>query len=760
MSISPSRLRLYVFVLVALLAIINALALWGQHAAERGAAILQVCTGTAAVVCGLVGARRAKGLSRWWRLIYLAAVLFWLIGQVLWFTASPNADAVAPTPAVVFNSLLPAFALASLVLLVRSSGRIFGPGGLLYHPPVTSLLDGVVAAAAFLILASFGGFGAGSPASLPRSGNPAVEVTFSVSVVVVVGVAVLVAMVYDAARPYRTNYLLLAGGLVLMAVADRVIAYFRSVGTAEGEVYGDIGLILGPVMIGFAMFEYPVRTAEDVGLGRGIDWAHLILPYVGFLGTCLLFAFHVLAGRSLSAIAVCVTVLMVLLVTLRQVIAMGAQRLLTQRLYRAQQGLAHQVHHDLLTELPNRLLFSRRLDEAMQVGGFVLIFVDLDDFKEINDRFGHAAGDELLRAVGERLKRCVSENDTLARIGGDEFAILIHEEPEELETVSDRVRVALRDPFPLHGSSVRVRASLGVVRPDTEDGLQTSDDLLRKADISMYAGKRLGKNTAVIYQPLTGVRADFPTALRAAQGGVPDGFSLVYQPVVRLPEQTLVAVEALARWTAPNGMQIAPETFVVTAEAAGLGANLDAMVLDLACYEVQRAGLDVDIHVNIGAARLGNTGFDERVRRTMKRHRIDPGRLVVEITETVPIVDLSDATAQIELLNELGVRVALDDFGAGYNSLTYLHALPVHIVKLDRSLAVGVDPARDMAMYRSVFGLCAELGFEVIAEGIETTAQLDTIAGAGVRLAQGHLFGRPVRIDEIADARRACQHAM
>lgn len=154
-----------------------------------------------------------------------------------------------------------------------------------------------------------------------------------------------------------------------MAVADRVIAYFRSVGTAEGEVYGDIGLILGPLMIGFAMFEYPARTTEDLGLGRGIDWAHLILPYVGFLGICLLFTFHVLAGRSLSAVAVWVTSFMVLLVTVRQVIAMGAQRLLTQRLYRAQQGLAHQVHHDALTELPNRLLFSRRLDEAMHAGG-------------------------------------------------------------------------------------------------------------------------------------------------------------------------------------------------------------------------------------------------------------------------------------------------------------------------------------------------------------------------------------------------------
>jgi EAL domain-containing protein (putative c-di-GMP-specific phosphodiesterase class I) len=176
-------------------------------------------------------------------------------------------------------------------------------------------------------------------------------------------------------------------------------------------------------------------------------------------------------------------------------------------------------------------------------------------------------------------------------------------------------------------------------------------------------------------------------------------------------------------------------------------------VLEMACAEVEAAGLDLDIHVNIGAARLGNTDFEEQVRCILGRHRMPPGRLVLEITETVPIVDLADAAAQILRLNDLGVKVALDDFGTGFNSLTYLHALPVQIVKLDRSLAVGGDPVRDLALYRSVINLCGELGFQVVAEGIETPAQLDTILTAGCQFAQGHLFGRPSSIRRIVDYR-------
>ena len=279
---------------------------------------------------------------------------------------------------------------------------------------------------------------------------------------------------------------------------------------------------------------------------------------------------------------------------------------------------------------------------------------------------------------------------------------------------------------------------------------QTSDDLLRQADISMYAGKRLGKNTAVVYQPSSGVHADFPTALREADGGVPAGFSLVYQPVVQLPGGNAGGGGGPGQVDrAQRDPHLARDV-----RCGGRSRRARAPCWTRWCWtwhavRSRRPASDVDIHVNIGAARLGNPGFEQRVRQTLARHRIPPNRLVMEITETVPIVDLADAAAQIRRLNALGVKVALDDFGAGYNSLTYLHALPVQIVKLDRSLAVGADPERDLALYRSVIGLCDALGLEVIAEGIESAAQAEMVYSAGCRLAQGHLFGIPVPIAEL-----------
>lgn len=744
MATSRRRTRLaLIAVVVTALAVFNAMALWGIPAAHRGEAILQSITTIGAVAYGVVMARRVSGAERWWRLLYLAGLACWLAGQVLWWS---DTSGVAPLGASILYLIAPLFVVGSVILLVTSAGGVTGPvEGLARAPFVVNVLDGVVAGISFMILAAMGGFFTGSTASLPRSGIPAVEIAFVSAELLIVAAMVVIAMIYDPSRPLRINYLLLASGLVVMASADRIIAYFRSVGIETGELWGGIGLIVGPMWIGFAMLEIPTRDRANL---RG-GWAQLVVPYCGFLGIAVLFAFHVMIGRPLSAFAVSATVVMVFLVAVRQVVAMRAQSLLTERLYRAQRRLAYQVHHDALTGLPNRILFAQRLDEAMRDGRFLLIFIDLDDFKEVNDRFGHAAGDELLCAIGERLKRCVRDTDTLARIGGDEFAILIDGESEQLEVAAERLRVALRDPFALHGSAVRVKASMGLVRPETDGVAQTSDDLLRQADISMYAGKRLGKDTAVVYESSSGATIDFATALRDAEGGAPPGFRLVYQVVVQLPDGIPVAVEALARWTTPTGIEMPPETFVAAAEAAGLAADLDALVLDTACRDVQQAGLDLDIHVNISAGRLGNPAFERQVREALTRYHLPPSRLVVEITETLPIVDLAHAAAQIKRLNALGVKVALDDVGAGFNSLLYLHALPVQIVKLDRGLA-STDQARDLTLYRSVIGLCDELGLTAIVEGIESAAQSDTVYRAGGRLAQGHLFGRPVPISELS----------
>lgn len=745
MAVRRSRRRLFVFLGVGALAMVNALAPWGDRAALTGELVLQVSAGLGAALCGVTEAARVGGSHRWWRLLGACALVSWVLGETLWWSG------VADREPVLVRSVyltIPVLAFAAAVLLVRASGGVTGPRDNRLRPPfVTNLLDGVVAALAFLILTMMGDFGTSSMGVSPGPGVMPLDIVFAGAELVVIGIVVMVAMLYQPGRPLRTNYLFLAVGMLLMATADRLVAYFRSEDLHGLELWAGIGLILGPVLVAFAFAPH-----RDAGVSRRADWPQLLLPYVGFLGVALLFTFHLFIERQLPLSAVCLTVLMVTLVATRQVLATRAERALTQWLYWAQRGLAHQVHHDALTGLPNRILFSQRLDDAMLHGRFVLIFLDLDDFKEVNDRYGHAAGDELLRAVGERLQKCVVEGDTLARIGGDEFAVLIEgPDTRQLEAAAERLQIALREPFPVHGSSLRVKASMGLVRPEPDGPPQTSDDLLRQADISMYAGKRMGKDTAVVYQPSSGEVVDFPSLLRGAAGKPPPGFRLVYQPIVTLPDGRPVAVEALARWTAANGIDISAETFVAVTEAAGLGADFDALVLDMACAEVRTSGLDLDIHVNIGGARLGNPGFEAKVREVSARHRIPRERLVLEITETVPVVDLERAATQIDRFGELGVKVALDDFGSGFSSLTYLHCLPVDIVKLDRSLAAGGRPDRDLTLYRSVIGLCDDLGLAVIAEGIETAEQAEMVRRAGGRLAQGHLFGRPVPIAELAD---------
>ena len=752
------------FAVVSLLVVVNNLRLFGDRFAHWGDSALQMLACLGAIGCGLVVARRVTGPARLWRLLIVAATTSWLVAQSFWWwqalVVNSRMDPLPPI-AVAGYFMFPALALLALVVLARAAKREASVGRRERWTPyavVTTVLDGLMAAASFAILVWSSGTGRAEGFALSRSGGRPVTILYPLIDLIVVVTAVLLALAYRADRRYRANYMLLAAGVIMVVSSDRLVAYLASVGVDSARMWARAGFVLGPLLIAYAVLELRRNPAEAINRSKPwTDWSQPGLPYVGAVGMAVLLGFHTLVGQHVDAVQVVLGVLVVCLMVARQLVALRENRRLIESVYAGQRRLIHQVHHDSLTALPNRLLFANRLDAALKGGEpFVLVFLDLDDFKDVNDQFGHAAGDQLLKAVGQRLRGWAREGDTVARIGGDEFAILVqddcspHENPPEL--FADRFQSALRRPFALHGSSVKVRASMGLVTPDPNEPQQTADELLRRADTSMYAGKRMGKDTAVVYAASARDPIDFPTALRRASGCAPAGFSLAYQCIVRLPDATPVAVEALARWTAPNGTQIPPQTFVSTAEAAGLGAELDALVLDMACREVMKAGLTLSVHVNVSAARLGNPGFEQTVVDTLARHGMAPSQLVVEITETVPIVDLTEGAAAIERLRAAGVRVALDDFGAGYNSLTYLHALPVDIIKLDQSMTIGIEPNHDAALYSSVMVLCDALQLEVIAEGIETVAQADTIRVAGCHLAQGYLFGRPIPIAELVAA--------
>lgn len=753
MSFQGRRLHFGLSAVVVATAAFNALALWGVAVAQRVQFVLEATLCVGALLIGVVVVGRVAGLSRWWRAFLMASIVTFLTAEFLsWLASATRRGGTAPTSAVVGYFVAGLLFTVAMLLLVRA-GRDHNIRTPIRPGPVviTTVLDGLVITLAFCHLVYIARLGAMGGAALPRSTNTTVVYGIAAIELVTVVSAALLAMWYTPYRLGRANYMLLAAAVITLASSDRLLAYLRSVDVTTLDLWVGIGFVMPPLLIAWSLLVLPPRPRpDDDDNEQPTNWAQLTLPYVGFLGSTALLTFQVLVGRGIDALFAGTYLAMALLVATRYLVAMRVQRMLTKQLVDAKRRLAHQAHHDSLTGLPNRLLLAQRLDEAIRGGPFVLVFVDLDDFKEVNDRFGHAAGDELLCAISARLQSCLSQPDTLARIGGDEFAILTTDAVDAPEMVADQLRVALRSPFSVHGTSVRIRASMGLVSPGRADVAPTSDDLLRQADISMYTGKRLGKDTAVVYRPAFSVSEDFTTALRQANGAVPQGFQLKYQPVVALPDGTPVAVEALARWTAPSGIQIPPQTFVALAEANGLGALRDALVLDQACAQIQAAGLDLDLHVNIGAARLGSVDFEHAVIRTLARHGLSPDRLVLEITETVPIVDLADGAAAIRRLNQIGIGVALDDFGTGYNSLTYLHELPVQTVKLDRGLAAGVEPERNLTLYRSVIGLCEALGLKVIAEGIETAEQAETVFMAGCGLAQGHLFGAAAGLTDIA----------
>ncbi|MBO3742393.1 putative bifunctional diguanylate cyclase/phosphodiesterase [Actinoplanes flavus] len=890
----------------------------------------------AAAVCLAVG-RGRTGFPRQWRLFAAAGLVVWTLTRLWWTLGDP--------PPAVYGLgylVLPACMLLGLLGAVHTRPRPVPMSPL--RDQIALVIDSVLITGSVLALVW---------SVIP--GDPLGDLTGTALLGYVIADLILLTMVVlllttrpdspAGRRPLR----LVGVALVAFGTADTIrlldggnpwlldggMGWLLDGGMSWLE---NAGYLLGPAFIALAALSpgrpAPVRPAAEP-LQR--DWFRLLLPYGPVLVTGLVLVAGTVAGSGLTPFEAYLGWLGLALVVTRQMITIVDNTVLFDRVAESQRRLHHQAYHDPLTGLANRALFRERLvlaiDAHHQHGAPVaVLFADLDDFKLINDTFGHAMGDRVLHAIGERMRACVRSQDLVARLGGDEFAVVLDQAPQpapvprrrlrsrwgaaargrryilsaagvrvtnapgppdqplgrsvdgrparaadpvlphvpssrrpashqpnggppavpassgapgpsvpsassgpsassvpsglsassspsassgpsvpsapsgpsvpsapsgpsassvpsgpsvpsspsalsgpsapsspsassgenwaaEAEAIGQRLLAALREPYVIDGRSVGVGVSIGLVAAEPGDRL-SADLLLRRADAAMYAVKRRGKGALIRYTGRrdSGPNADLPQLLAGAlaDGGSPAeaGFEVHYQPIVRLGDSATVAVEALARWTDPVAGPVHPDVFVTMAERTGLVAAIDDFVLDRACADAavlaERFGRPIDLHVNVSAGRIGQQGLEDAVAAALARHGVPAARLVIEITETLRIPDLPRAAAVVGRLRALGVRVALDDFGSGFNALAQLHAIPVDIVKLDSTLTdVSSTSDRSGALCRSVLSICAELGITVVAEGLETAERSAALEELGCPLGQGYLFGAPAPLAQL-----------
>ena len=429
-----------------------------------------------------------------------------------------------------------------------------------------------------------------------------------------------------------------------------------------------------------------------------------------------------------------------------------------------QAELEHQAFHDTLTGLPNRALFRNRVEHALgaqlRTGQSVaVLFLDIDDFKTVNDSLGHAAGDRVLQEVGLRLESCLRPTDTAARLGGDEFAILINDSESEASAieVTQRLLSALSAAVSLDDREVSVGMSIGIAYSDSERlACRDADELLRNADAAMYMAKESGKNDYQVYEPEMHAKALARLELKSdLQRAVDAGeFTLRYQPIVDLARGEMTCMEALVRWEHPTRGTVAPLDFIPLVESTGLIVPLGRHILDEACSwaaHMQREcprDPPLSVAVNVSAFQVERREFIEEVREVLQSTGIPPSSLILELTESVMMRDMDLSTMHMNSLRELGVRLAIDDFGTGYSSLNYLRRFPVDILKIDRSFLADPNP-EVCELTATVVRLAQIFKLQAVAEGIENVGQLTRIEDTNCEYGQGFHFSEPLAREEI-----------
>lgn len=411
-----------------------------------------------------------------------------------------------------------------------------------------------------------------------------------------------------------------------------------------------------------------------------------------------------------------------------------------------QDELERKALYDSLTQLANRSLFHNRLEHALHSRrqGVCVLLLDIDEFKAINDSHGHHAGDELLRAVGDRLRACLREGDTAARLGGDEFALLLDRAggEEDAVAVAKRLLSDFESRIEVAGERIRVHVSLGIAVGSP--GQDSTDELLRKADVALYEAKRRGKSQYRVFHPSMGdaLRKRRTLAFELERAVSEEELTVVYQPVVSLEDCRPVALEALVRWNHPERGLVPPGDFIAFAEETGAVVEIGAIVLERVVEQV--AELGIPIHANVCAPELIDPGFLDRLDALVERHQVAPELLIFELTERAFVGDDPVPVAVLEALHDRGMGVAVDDFGTGYSSLAYLSRLPVDMIKIPKPFVDEVTGSREHhALARAVIELGAALDLSVVAEGIETPDQIAALRAFGCELGQGFYYGMP-----------------
>ena len=418
---------------------------------------------------------------------------------------------------------------------------------------------------------------------------------------------------------------------------------------------------------------------------------------------------------------------------------------------RADERIAHMAHYDALTDLPNRVLMrghlERRIAELASGKPFAILYIDVDEFKGVNDSLGHEIGDELLRQVANRLRACVGPNDLVARLGGDEFAIVkaaTHDQAE-LTALAEAILKSLRTPVNCKGQEIPTDASIGIaIAPDHGDNL---DDLLKCADLAMYAAKTEGRRTFRVYVPEYNAKAKQRRQLELdlQQALVQGEFEVHYQPLVDLAANIVTGCEALLRWRHPARGMVSPAEFIPVAEETGLIGEIGEWVLKQACTEAASWPGQIRVAVNVSPVQFRSKALALKVAAALNESGLSPGRLELEITETVLIRDDEEALTILQQLRHLGVRIALDDFGTGYSSLSYLHRFPFDKIKIDRSFISDIgEPDDSSPIVQAVVQMATARHMATTAEGVETAAQREILRQLGCSQMQGYLFSPAV----------------